>query len=118
MTSEQITQIQNKIKFDVDRLAALKRIEDQPIKVPGSEVDLVKFKVRNRNGDTIRYTAVRQREEAGYWALYYSTRGGEWRAQFTSGGWSSVTQYVTNTDTVLESVDYYGPRETINYTEN
>lgn len=92
--NNQINKLQESIKFDVDRLANMKRVEDvRKGGPPSDEVAMVRFRARTKDGFLLQWFAVRS--DITHWNLLTQDTSGRSIVYSLDGTWDSVMRTVT-----------------------
>jgi hypothetical protein len=102
-----IDDLQASIKFDVDRLANLKRLEEEGLilEEPPADVVYVWVKLRKKHARaSLEFHAVR---DGSGWTFWQS-RGGR-NPVSVEHGWSQFQWRIQHEEGIIEAASYYGP---------
>lgn len=105
------TKLQESIKYDVDRLANLGRLEQQGLMLlqPASDVEMVRVLQRLKNGSRRERCAVRVSEHSGdWWYCWHVTPGGQVALPYSTAWADLSTRWLNDDQPIIEQIIYVG----------
>jgi hypothetical protein len=100
--NDEIQKLQDKIKFDVDRLATLRAIGET---VPHNDAQVIFFHKKSRDGSMTKFTAIRRTTDR--WRVFYGREEtGQFATLSNDASWPRVVEVMFQGDQILTKVEY------------